>query len=66
MTFKYILKCEENFSFFVFPSGLTVTGLARVYCIKDAGVVADSQTGIHNEMVKCLFVVNRNCIRKGF
>jgi hypothetical protein len=33
---------------------------------KDAGVVADSLTGIHNAMVKCLFVVNRNCILKRF
>jgi hypothetical protein len=29
---------------------------------KDAGVVADSLTGIHNAMVKCLFIVNRICI----
>jgi hypothetical protein len=29
---------------------------------KDAGVVADSLTGIHNAM-KCLFVVNRSCIQ---
>jgi hypothetical protein len=33
---------------------------------KDAGVVADSLTGIHSAMVKCLFVVNRSCISKGF
>jgi uncharacterized 2Fe-2S/4Fe-4S cluster protein (DUF4445 family) len=26
--------------------------------LKDAGVVADSLTGIHNAMLKCLFVVN--------
>jgi hypothetical protein len=32
---------------------------------KDAGAVADSLTGIHNAMVKCLFVVNRSCIHKG-
>jgi hypothetical protein len=31
---------------------------------KDGGVVADSLTGIHNAMLTCLFVVNRNC--KGF
>jgi hypothetical protein len=31
---------------------------------KDAGVVADSLTGIHNAM--CLFVVNRSCIHNGF
>jgi hypothetical protein len=33
---------------------------------KDAGVVADSLTGIHNAVVKCLFVVSRRCIHKGF
>jgi hypothetical protein len=32
---------------------------------KDAGVVADSLTGIHNAMVTYLFVVNRSCIHKG-
>jgi hypothetical protein len=29
-------------------------------------VAADSLTGIHNAMVKCLFVVNWSCIQKGF
>jgi hypothetical protein len=33
---------------------------------KDARVVADSLIGIHNPMVKCLFVVNRSCIHMGF
>jgi hypothetical protein len=33
---------------------------------KDAGVVADSLTGVHNATVKCLFVVNRSRIHKGF
>jgi hypothetical protein len=32
---------------------------------KDAGAVADSLTGIHSAMVKCLSVVNRSCIDKG-
>jgi hypothetical protein len=32
----------------------------------DAGVVGDSLIGIQNAMVKCLFVVNRRCIHKGF
>jgi hypothetical protein len=36
------------------------------YPFKDAGVVADSLTGIHNAMVKFLFVINRNYIYKGF
>jgi hypothetical protein len=34
---KYVLNCEQNFSFFDldYPTpGLTVTGLARVCCIK--------------------------------
>jgi hypothetical protein len=33
---------------------------------KDTGVLADILTGIHNTMVKCLFVVNRICLYKGF
>jgi hypothetical protein len=33
---------------------------------KDAGAVADSLTGIHSAMVKCLFVVKRSFIHKGF
>jgi hypothetical protein len=35
------------------------------HAYKDAGVVADILTGIHNKFVKCLFVVNRSCTRKG-
>jgi hypothetical protein len=34
--------------------------------LKDAGVVADSPTGIHNAMVKYLFVVNRSYRSKDF
>jgi hypothetical protein len=30
---KYALNCEKHSSFFIFQSGLTVTGLARVRCI---------------------------------
>jgi hypothetical protein len=33
---------------------------------KMPGVAADSLTGIHSAMVKCLFIVNRSCIHKGF
>jgi hypothetical protein len=33
---------------------------------KDAGVVKNRLTGIHNATVKCLFVVNRSCIHTGF
>jgi hypothetical protein len=29
---KHVLNCEEHFPFFIFQSGLTVTGLERVYC----------------------------------
>jgi hypothetical protein len=42
----------------------TYEGLQHPF--KDAGVVADSLTGIHNVMMKCLFVVNRSWIHKGF
>jgi hypothetical protein len=28
---KYVLNCEQNCSFFIFRSELTVTGLAKVY-----------------------------------
>jgi hypothetical protein len=37
----------------------------RPHPFRDAGVVADSLTGIHNVM-KCIFFVNRGCIHKGF
>jgi hypothetical protein len=30
---KYVLNCEQNFSYFIFWSRLSVTGLGRVYCI---------------------------------
>jgi hypothetical protein len=33
---------------------------------KDSGEVADSLTGIHSPIVKCLFVVKRSCIHKEF
>jgi hypothetical protein len=36
------------------------------YLFRDAGVFADSLTGIHNAMVKYLFVVNRSCTHRGF
>jgi hypothetical protein len=38
---------------------------SRLDPFKDVGVVAASLTGIHNAMVKCLFVVDKSCI-KGF
>jgi hypothetical protein len=33
---------------------------------KDAGVVANSLTRIHNTTVKCIFFVNRSCLHKRF
>jgi hypothetical protein len=33
---------------------------------REPGAVADHLTGTHTMMVKCLFVVNRRCIHKGF
>jgi hypothetical protein len=30
---KYVFNCEQNFSFVIYRSGLSVTGLARVCCI---------------------------------
>jgi hypothetical protein len=34
--------------------------------LKDAGVVADSLTGIHNAMVKCLFVIQQELHTQGY
>jgi hypothetical protein len=42
---KYVLNCEQNSSFFIFRSGLTVTGLARVYCIMDQSCSSVSLEG---------------------
>jgi hypothetical protein len=33
------------------------------HLFKDAEVVADSLTGIHNAILKFLFVINRSCTR---
>jgi hypothetical protein len=33
---------------------------------KDAGILDESLTGIHNAIMKCLFDVNRSRIHKGF
>jgi hypothetical protein len=38
----------------------------RIRSKMPAGAVAESLTGIHNAMVKWLFVLNRSCIHKGF
>jgi hypothetical protein len=44
---------------------LDTSQLGPPHPFKDAGVVADSVTGFHIAVVKCLFVVNRSCIHKG-
>jgi hypothetical protein len=36
---KCVLNCERNFSFFIFRSGLTVTGLVKVYYIYNKGTI---------------------------
>jgi hypothetical protein len=50
----------------IFNARLDTSHLGPLYAFKDAGVVADSLTGIHNAMVKSLFVVNRSCIHESF
>jgi hypothetical protein len=37
---KYVLNCEQNFSFFIFRSGLTVTGLAMIYYVYISNVTS--------------------------
>jgi hypothetical protein len=49
---KYVLNCEQNFSFFIFRSGLTVTGLARVYCIQCCHCDVEEQRRIRGS-VEC-------------
>jgi hypothetical protein len=48
-----------------FSAPLNTYHIGPPHQFEDAGAVADSLTGIHNAMVKCLFVVNRSCIYKG-
>jgi hypothetical protein len=36
----------------------------RHVCSEIPRVIANSLTGIHNVMVKCLFVVNRSCVHR--
>jgi hypothetical protein len=49
-----------------FNTRLDTSHLGPPHPCKDAGADADSLTGIHNAIVKCLFVVNRSCIHRGF
>jgi hypothetical protein len=48
-----------------FNAGLNTSHHGPTQEFKAAAVVADSLTGINNAMVKCLFIVNRNCIDRG-
>jgi hypothetical protein len=48
---KYELNCEQNFSpFFIFQSGLTVTGVARVYCSFCSLQFMDAEMGIRGNL----------------
>jgi hypothetical protein len=47
-----------------FTACLDMSHCGSVHPFIDAGVVADSVTGIHNAMVKCSIIVNRGCIHK--
>jgi hypothetical protein len=49
-----------------FNARLSTSHRGPPHPFKDAGVVADSLTGLHNAMVKRLFLVNRSCIHKDF
>jgi hypothetical protein len=55
----------EMFSM-IFSARLDTSHHGPPHPSKDAEAVSDSLTGVHNAMVKCLFVVNRRCIHKGF
>jgi hypothetical protein len=49
-----------------FKARLNTLHFGPPHPFKDAGIGADSLTGIHNLMVKCLFVVKRSSVYKGF
>jgi hypothetical protein len=50
----------------IFNALLDTSHNRPLHPFKDAGVAADSLTGIQNVTVNCLFVVNRSCIYKDF
>jgi hypothetical protein len=54
-----------NMSYMRFSARLDTCYPGTPHLFKDAKVIADSLTGIHNAMLKCLFVVNWRCIHKG-
>jgi hypothetical protein len=60
------LKQVLNIFFMRFNARLDTSHHGSPHLFKDSWAVADSLTGIHNAMVKWLFVVNRSCIHKGF
>jgi hypothetical protein len=49
-----------------FNQCLSMSYHGPLHPFRDAGVIVGSLTGIHNAMVKCLFIINRICIHKGF
>jgi hypothetical protein len=49
-----------------FNARLDISHHGPLHPCKDAGVVADSLTGIHNAVVKCLFAFKWSYIHKGF
>jgi hypothetical protein len=53
-------------SYVIINARLKSSHYGQLHPFKDAGLVADSLTGVRNAIVSCLFVVNRNYIHKGF
>jgi hypothetical protein len=49
-----------------FSAGLDTYHHGSPYPFKDAGILADSLTGIHTASAKCLFVVDMSYIHTGF
>jgi hypothetical protein len=49
-----------------FNARLDMSHHGPTHPFKEAGLVEDRLTGIHNVMVKCLFVARGSCIPKGF
>jgi hypothetical protein len=46
---KYVLKCEQSFSFLIIWSRLTITRLASVYCTR----MSCTLSSVHREDMKC-------------
>jgi hypothetical protein len=60
-----VLKVLKMFSM-KFNTCLYTSHHGPPHHFRDTGVVADSLTSVQNPMVKCLFLINRSCICKGF